>query len=109
MSHRQARNHPWRNRHTNHADFEFHVCYLEERRLLLIVDLDLGSKSVTNDMRFVLDRVEQQTVGKLEDYEILYRDSTGSWDRVDPRTPLCISAGPRDGSIERVWKLVTRT
>lgn len=108
MNRRNASTHPWRNRRSNHADFEFRAYAKDGRRLLLIVDMDLGGRSVTNDLRWVLERIEPQLVGQLEQYGILYRDSTGSWDRVDP-TNMTITAGPRDGSIEALWKRLTRS
>ena len=81
---------------------------INDRRAVLIVDLDLGGKSVTNDIRWVCERVAMQLVRPSDHYDWFYRDSQGCWDRIDPRD-LRIHAGPRDGSLERAWKLVTRT
>ena len=81
------------------ADFELHV---EENRLeIRIVDQDLGGMSVTNDLENVLNLVATKVQRSLEDYDILYRDSTGTWDMVIVRKSLAgtftaeVIVGPR--------------
>ena len=81
------------------ADFELHV---EENRLeIRIVDQDLGGMSVTNDLENVLNLVATKVQRSLEDYDILYRDSTGTWDMVVVRKSLAgtftaeVIVGPR--------------
>lgn len=81
------------------ADFELHV---EENRLeVRIVDQDLGGMSVTNDLENVLNLVATKVQRSLEDYDILYRDSTGTWDMVIVRKSLAgtftaeVIVGPR--------------
>jgi len=62
------------------ADFELHVD--EKLRELRIIDQDKGSTSVTNDLEAVLREVSLNVDDDLPAYSILYRDSTGTWDRV---------------------------
>ena len=62
------------------ADFDLHVN--EDDRKIRIVDQDLGAMSVTNDMERVLTETAFHIDRTLADYEILYRDSAGTWDRV---------------------------
>jgi hypothetical protein len=69
---------------------------------VLIVDLDQGNISVTNDIGNVLATVAGQLPRRAHHYRWFYRDSTGAWDRLEPVTGR-ISAGPRDGSMERAW------
>jgi hypothetical protein len=62
------------------ADFELLVD--EPDRKIRIIDQDRGSMSVTNDLERVLVEVSHHLDRALPDYDILYRDSTGTWDRV---------------------------
>lgn len=59
------------------ADYTYSV----EGSVVAIVDLDQGSKSVTNDMENVLDEVRSE-LGSLAGYAIIYRDCRGIWDGV---------------------------
>lgn len=52
---------------------------------LLIVDSDLGNRSVTNDLEAVLLEVFRRLVPDEVDYadlKIRYRDTMGEWDRI---------------------------
>ncbi len=52
---------------------------------LFIIDSDLGSRSVTNDLEAVLLEVFRKLVPSEINYEelkIRYRDSLGEWDRI---------------------------
>ncbi len=62
------------------ADFTLDVD--EEARKIRIIDEDRGGMSVTNDLERVLVEISYNLDRTLPDYEILYRDSTGTWDRV---------------------------
>jgi len=62
------------------ADFQLHVD--EPAREIRIIDEDLGAMSVTNDLEAVLREVSLQVDAALPDYSIIYRDSTGTWDRI---------------------------
>ncbi len=52
---------------------------------LLIVDSDLGNRSVTNDLEAVLLEIFRRLVPaeiSYNDLKIRYRDSMGEWDRI---------------------------
>lgn len=55
--------------------------YTVEGSIIAIIDLDLGSKSVTNDMENVLADI-QTALGDLTGYAVIYQDSMGRWDGV---------------------------
>lgn len=55
--------------------------YTVEDNVIAIVDLDLGSKSVTNDIENVLADIRSE-LGDLAGYSVIYRDSMGRWDGV---------------------------
>jgi len=84
------------------ADFELLVD--EPAKEIRIIDEDLGNMSVTNDLDRVLVEVATQVDRSLDEYAIVYRDSTGTWDRVvvtpDPVLAhtfnVDIRPGPRD-------------
>jgi hypothetical protein len=50
--------------------------------LLLIEDLDMGNRSVTNDLENVLLTIATLEGVNLEDYAVAYRDSQGIYDGV---------------------------
>jgi len=58
-----------------HSDYE--VVRVEEDRVF-IVDLDIGGKSVTNDLQFVYQELNKAFPGK----RIIYRDTMGRWDEI---------------------------
>ena len=62
------------------ADFQLQVD--EPAKRIQIIDEDLGNMSVTNDMEAVLREVSLNVDNPLSDYAIVYRDSTGTWDRI---------------------------
>jgi hypothetical protein len=51
--------------------------------VIAIVDLDLGHRSVTNDIENVLRKIEHYHQGPITAFKIMYRDSEGVWDGVD--------------------------
>ena len=53
-----------------------------EENLIAIVDLDQGSKSVTNDIDNVVADIKDEIDGDLSGYAIIYRDSLGVWDGI---------------------------
>ena len=55
--------------------------YTVEGSVIAIIDLDQGSKSVTNDMENVLDDIQTE-LGDLAGYAVIYRDSMGRWDGI---------------------------
>jgi hypothetical protein len=50
--------------------------------VVAISDLDLGNKSVTNDIEKVLRKIEYWHQGSFAAFKIVYRDSLGIWDGV---------------------------
>lgn len=90
------------------ADFSLHA---DENRLeIRIIDKDLGGMSVTNDLENVLNLVATRVQRSLEDYDILYRDSTGTWDMVVVHKSLAgtftadVIVGPRGPALEKFVK-----
>lgn len=59
------------------ADYSYTV----EGSVIAIVDLDQGSKSVTNDIENVLADIRTE-LGDLAGYAVIYQDSMGRWDGV---------------------------
>jgi hypothetical protein len=55
--------------------------YTVDGNIIAIIDLDLGSRSVTNDMENVLAEIRAE-LGDLAGYSIIYRDSMRRWDGV---------------------------
>jgi len=88
------------------ADFGLHVD--EHRSEIRIIDQDLGGMSVTNDLANVLNVVSTRVERSLDHYDILYRDSTGTWDMVIVKKSLAgtfaaeVLAGPRGAALEKV-------
>jgi len=50
--------------------------------VITITDLDLGNRSVTNDIENVLRKIEYWHQGSIATFRIMYRDSLGVWDGV---------------------------
>jgi hypothetical protein len=61
------------------ADFSYAI----HGNVISIVDLDLGNRSVTNDIENVLRRIEHDHQGSIADALIIYRDSQGVRDGVE--------------------------
>jgi len=79
--------------------------------LLLLVDLDQGGRSLTNDMNGTLTRIRPELPKPINSYRIAYRDSNGAWDwvtlahtEVNLALRTTIHDGPRDGSLEAAWQ-----
>lgn len=62
------------------ADYQMTVD--EPAHEIRIIDEDAGNMSVTNDLERVLCDVAFNVDEPLDAYSILYRDSTGTWDRI---------------------------
>jgi len=52
--------------------------------VLHIVDLNIGGKSVTNDITNVINEITETVGNKIRTLDIIYRDSEGIWDGVKP-------------------------
>jgi len=61
--------------------FRADYTYTVEGSVIAIIDLDQGSKSLTNDMENVLADIRAK-IGDLAGYAVIYRDSMGRWDGV---------------------------
>ncbi|WP_229374392.1 hypothetical protein [Fibrella rubiginis] len=61
--------------------FRADYTYTIEGTIIVIVDLDLGNRSVTNDIENVLDDIRLK-IGDLAGYSVIYRDSMSRWDGV---------------------------
>ena len=66
----------------SHADCQADFTYSISPDVIAITDLDLGKKSVTNDIENVLRKIEYWHQGPIKGYRIMYRDSEGIWDGV---------------------------
>jgi hypothetical protein len=60
------------------ADFKYQI----DGRVLFIEDLNLGNKSVTNDIENVLDKISKELNTSVSNFDIIYKDSTGTIDGV---------------------------
>ena len=58
-----------------HADFTYSIF----GNVISIVDLNLGNRSVTNDIERVLRKIEYYHIA----FKIMYRDSEGVWDGIE--------------------------
>jgi hypothetical protein len=62
-----------------HADFTYSI----RGNVISIVDLNLGNRSVTNDIERVLRKIEHYHQGSIAGFKIMYRDSQNIWDAVE--------------------------
>jgi hypothetical protein len=61
-----------------HADFTYSL----SGNVISIVDLNLGNRSLTNDIESVLRKIEHYHQGSIVGFKIMYRDSEGVWDGI---------------------------
>jgi hypothetical protein len=62
----------------SHADFTYSI----QRHVISITDLNLGNRSVTNDIEYVLQQIEYYHQSSITSNRIMYRDSDGIWDGI---------------------------
>lgn len=62
-----------------HADFTYSI----GGNIISIVDLNLGNRSVTNDIENVLRKIEHFHQASIVGFRIMYRDSEGIWDGIE--------------------------
>lgn len=68
--------------HTNRKrPFAADYSYTIDGNIIAIVDLDLGNRSVTNDIDYILEEIRAE-LGDLSGYSVIYQDSMGRWDGV---------------------------
>src|SRR5262245_20065017 len=70
----------WLSRGSSWVPGRFHLPMSPD--VIAITDLDLGNKSVTNDIENVLRKIEYWHQGPIKGYRIMYRDSERIWDGV---------------------------
>jgi hypothetical protein len=63
---------------TTEADFTYSI----SGNVISVVDLNLGSRSVTNDIENVLRKIDYYHQGSIMGFKIMYRDSEQMWDGV---------------------------
>ena len=68
---------------TNSSDFTHSLETYSGREVIVIEDLNLGNKSVTNNIENVVDIVSKLEHVNPANYMIVYRDSEGKWDGWD--------------------------
>lgn len=89
--------------------FRADYTYTVEDNIIAIIDLDLGNKSVTNDIDYVLDNIRAE-LGDLAGFSVIYRDSMGRWDgvRLLNNTVYFYGLGETDqqGAMNRLLHLV---
>ncbi len=61
--------------------FRADYTYTIEGSVIAIIDLDLGNRSVTNDIDNVIGDIRTE-LGDLSGYAVIYRDSMGRWDGI---------------------------
>ncbi|GAB2530798.1 hypothetical protein [Spirosoma aerophilum] len=64
------------NRKTPNRPFAADYTYTVEGNIIAIIDLDIGNRSVTNDMNYVLAEIRAE-VGDLSGCSVICRDSMG--------------------------------
>lgn len=69
------------NRTNRKRPFAADYTYTVDENIIAIVDLDLGNRSVTNDIDYVLEEIRAE-LGDLSGYCVIYRDGMGRWDGV---------------------------
>ena len=62
------------------AGYQADFTYAISPDVITITDLDLGNRSVTNDIENVLRKIEYWHQGSIATFRIMYRDSLGVWD-----------------------------
>lgn len=60
------------------ADYKYEI----NGNIIFIEDLDLGNKSVTNDIENILEDVAEEHNLELNNFHVIYRDCTGDIDGV---------------------------
>lgn len=77
-------------------------------KFLLIEDLDIGGKSVTNDIENVCNEIQQKLQGNILTYVILYKDSMGHWDQynIKQNTFRFLNAKTSEEAIIKYLKLL---
>lgn len=73
------------------ADYTYEIQEHSGRNVIVIEDLDLGNKSVTNDIENVLRDVQDFEKIDAKQYMVVYLDSMGHWDGYDYKSKSFIA------------------
>lgn len=69
-----------------HSHFKHRIEYYRGRKFIVIIDLNIGGKSVTNDIENVVKYIGKTENIDVNKYLIIYQDTEGTWDAWDPIT-----------------------
>jgi hypothetical protein len=61
-----------------------YLVHLIDDNVVYIIDLDDGGMSVTNDIDNVIAEICNDEAIVVDDYNWVYRDTSGQWDEYDP-------------------------
>ena len=67
------------------ANVEFELLFKFEKAFVILYDMDIGNRDITNDMEAVIGDLKYVLSG-LHFSKILYRDRTGCFDEIVVRT-----------------------
>lgn len=86
----------------NQANFTYSI----RGNVISIVDLNLGNRSVRNDIESVLRKIEHYHQGSIAAFHIMYRDYQGIWDGIqwDGKSAsfFCVARNGRGTSSQRL-------
>lgn len=68
------------------AQFLYKIGEIQGFKMLLIVDKNIGGRSVTNDIENVVDDIAEKEGIDPRQYFIAYKDTDGNWDGWDYMT-----------------------
>lgn len=78
------------------ADYKYRLTEHTGTVILLIEDLDLGNKSLTNDIERVCDHIHKEENLGANQVLVIYKDSDGNWDGWDQINRSFVSLGGTD-------------
>lgn len=77
------------------SDYSYKKIIRDGYTVVIIIDLNLGGLSVTNDIENVVEYICKKDKLKKEDCAFIYRDSLGTWDGWNPKTGWFIALSTR--------------
>ena len=75
------------------SDYAYEVTTYKGRNFIFIEDLNMGNRSVTNDIENVVADIAKRESINPRQYYIIYRDSEGNWDGWDDANQDFIGIG----------------
>jgi len=76
------------------SDYTYRIENNKDGSVLVIIDLNIGRKSVTNNIEAILRRIAADEKIVLTTMQIIYRDSEGNYDRVQVSASGSVSFYP---------------